>query len=210
LGNYNWFNEEFSKPIQQNHDMGKVEHFRRITAPFLLRRMKTDKSIITDLPDKVENNHYTSLSANQAALYQNLVTETMKVIESSEGIERKGLVLKLMMALKQIGNHPYQYLKQGKKELILSGKSQLLVELVESIIENDEKVLLFTQFKEMGVLLSEFISINTNEKPLFLHGGCSRKQRDEMVDKFQNHHPRVFILSLKAGGTGLNLLLRVM
>jgi SNF2 family DNA or RNA helicase/uncharacterized Zn finger protein len=205
LGNYNWFNEEFSKPIQQNHDMGKVDHFRRITAPFLLRRMKTDKSIITDLPDKVENNHYTSLSTNQAALYQNLVTETMTVIESSEGIERKGLVLKLMMALKQIGNHPYQYLKQGKKELILSGKSQLLVELVESIIENDEKVLIFTQFKEMGVLLSEFISVNTNEKPLFLHGGCSRKQRDEMVDKFQNHHPRVFILSLKAGGTGLNL-----
>jgi SNF2 family DNA or RNA helicase len=205
LGNYNWFNEEFSKPIQQNRDMNKVELFRRITAPFLLRRMKTDKSIITDLPDKVENSQYASLSSNQAALYQNLVDQTMNAIENSEGIERKGLVLKLMMALKQIGNHPYQYLKQGKKEYTISEKSQLALELVESIIENDEKVLIFTQFREMGELLSEFISTHTSEKPLFLHGGCSRKQRDEMVDKFQNHHPRIFILSLKAGGTGLNL-----
>ncbi len=205
LGNYNWFNEEFSKPIQLNHDMGKVEHFRRITAPFLLRRMKTDKSIISDLPDKVENNHFTSLTTNQAALYQNLVNTTVEQIENSDGIQRKGLVLKLMMALKQIGNHPYQYLKQGKKELGHSGKSLLLLELIQSIVENDEKVLVFTQFKEMGELLCEFIASETSEKPLFLHGGCSRKQRDEMVDKFQNHHPRVFILSLKAGGTGLNL-----
>lgn len=205
LGNINWFTEEFAKPIQQNHDMNKVEHFRRITAPFLLRRMKTDKSIISDLPDKVENNHLTTLAPNQAALYQNVVSSVIQQIEKSEGIERKGLVLKLMTALKQIGNHPYQYLKQGNKEPELSGKSSLLLELVKNILENDQKVLIFTQYKEMGDLLCEFITAETSEKPLFLHGGCSRKQRDEMVDKFQNHYNKVFILSLKAGGTGLNL-----
>jgi len=205
LGSFNSFNEDFAKPIHFNHDVARVKHFRRITAPFLLRRLKTDRSIISDLPDKVENNHYTSLSANQAALYQNMVDQTITQIQETEGIERRGLVLKLMMALKQIGNHPFQYLKQGKKEISLSGKSLLLLELVESIIENEEKVLIFSQFKEMGELLSEFITQSTNERPLFLHGGCSRKQRDEMVDKFQDGHNQVFILSLKAGGTGLNL-----
>ncbi len=205
LGNISWFTEEFAKPIQQNHDMKKVEYFRRITSPFLLRRMKTDKSIISDLPDKIENNHFTTLSSNQAALYQNVVNSVIQQIEKSEGIERKGLVLKLMIALKQIGNHPYQYLKQGNKEPEHSGKSRLLLELVKSIIENDQKVLIFTQYKEMGDLLVEFITTETSEKPLFLHGGCSRNQRDELVDKFQNHYNKVFILSLKAGGTGLNL-----
>ena len=205
LGTYISFNEEFAKPIHFNHDIARVEHFKKITAPFLLRRLKTDKSIISDLPDKVERNHYTSLSTQQAALYQNIVDQTVAQIESSEGIERKGLVFKLMIALKQIGNHPYQFLKQGKREIDLSGKSQLLAELIEEITESDEKVLIFTQFKEMGELLSHLIIKVTNESPLFLHGGCSRKQRDDMVDMFQNGHKQVFILSLKAGGTGLNL-----
>jgi len=205
LGSFNAFNEEFAKPIHFNHDMARVEQFRKVTAPFLLRRLKTDRSIIADLPDKIETNHYTSLTSKQAALYQNLVKETMSQIEGSEGIERKGLVLKLMMALKQIGNHPYQYLKQGDREIALSGKSQLLTELVGSIVESNEKVLVFTQFREMGELLGDFIAQSARVKPLFLHGGCTRKQRDEMVDKFQNGHHQVFILSLKAGGTGLNL-----
>jgi SNF2 family DNA or RNA helicase len=205
LGSFNSFNEYFAKPIHFNHDVARVEHFKRITAPFLLRRLKTDKNIISDLPDKVERNYYASLSTDQAALYQNIVNRTIAQIESSEGIERKGLVLKLMIALKQIGNHPYHYLRQGKKDIRLSGKSQLLAELVEDITESDEKVLVFTQFKEMGELLSFLITSITSVPPLFLHGGCSRKQRDEMVDKFQNSHNQVFILSLKAGGTGLNL-----
>lgn len=205
LGSFNSFNEEFAKPIHFNHDLARVEHFKRITAPFLLRRLKTDKNIISDLPDKIERNHYSSLSSDQAALYQNIVNQTIAQIEGSEGIERKGLVLKLMIALKQIGNHPYQYLRQGKKDIELSGKSQILAELIENITESDEKVLVFTQFKEMGELLSLIITGVTNVPPLFLHGGCSRKQRQEMVDKFQNNHNPVFILSLKAGGTGLNL-----
>ena len=153
----------------------------------------------------MENNYYSSLLPDQAALYQSIVDHTIAQIEGSEGIERKGLVLKLMIALKQIGNHPYQYLRQGNKEIEQSGKSQLLAELIESITESGEKVLVFTQFKEMGDLLTQFVTRITQMPPLFLHGGCSRKQRDEMVDKFQNSHNQVFILSLKAGGTGLNL-----
>ena len=206
LGAFKAFNENIAKPIHLNRDKSKIEYFRQITAPFIMRRLKTDKSIIADLPDKIENNQYCSLTDKQAALYQSLVNETMQKVETSEGIERKGLVLSLMMALKQIGNHPYQYLKQGDKELALSGKAEMLIELLNNILEVNEKVLVFTQFKEMGDLLGNLIKQHSNEQPLFLHGALSRKQRDEMVEMFQKtHHHRIFILSLKAGGTGLNL-----
>ncbi len=205
LGSFNTFNEEFAKPIHYNHNTDRIEQFKRITSPFLLRRVKTDKSIISDLPDKVERNHYTSLTAEQAALYQSIVDQTISQIERSEGIERRGLVLKLMIALKQTGNHPYHYLRQGGKEPELSGKSQLMAELIKNITDSGEKVIVFTQFREMGDLLSIIISHVTGIAPLFLHGGCSRKQRDMMTERFQNGHNQVYILSLKAGGTGLNL-----
>jgi SNF2 family DNA or RNA helicase/uncharacterized Zn finger protein len=205
LGSYKSFNEEFVKPIHYNHDLTSINRFKNITSPFILRRLKTDKNIISDLPDKVENNYYAELSPLQAALYENIVGETIKKIEGSEGIARKGLVLKLLLELKQISNHPYQYLKHGSKDYKQSGKAALLIDLVESIIESDEKVLIFTQFKEMGKLLSELIFCETQQMPLFLHGGCSRNQRDEMISKFQNGFHQIFILSLKAGGTGLNL-----
>lgn len=206
LGSHKAFDESIAKPIHLNHDQSKIEYFRRITAPFIMRRLKTDKSIIADLPDKIENNQYCCLSEKQAALYQSLVNETMNKIENSEGIERKGLVLALMIALKQIGNHPYQYLKQGNQSRNLSGKTEMLFDLLNNIIEVNEKVLVFTQFKEMGDLLESLISQHTHETPLFLHGSLSRAKRDEMVELFQksNNH-RIFILSLKAGGTGLNL-----
>lgn len=205
LGSFKSFNDDFAKPIHLNHDQVRITQFKKITAPFLLRRVKTDRSIISDLPDKVEANHFCSLTKQQAALYQNMVNETLAQLESLDGIARKGLVLKLMMALKQIGNHPGQYLKTGDNDPAASGKSQLLVDLVGNILESNEKVLVFTQFREMGHLLETMITDALGEQPLFLHGGCSRKQRDEMVDRFQNGHRRVFILSLKAGGTGLNL-----
>ena len=205
LGSFKSFNEDFAKPIHLNHDQMRITQFKKITAPFLLRRVKTDRSIISDLPDKVEANHFCTLTKQQAALYQNMVDETVAQLDALDGIQRKGLVLKLMMALKQIGNHPGQYLKAGDHDPASSGKSLLLMDLVGNILESNEKVLIFTQFREMGHLLEDMISHTLGEQPLFLHGGCSRKQRDEMVDRFQNGHKRVFILSLKAGGTGLNL-----
>jgi SNF2 family DNA or RNA helicase len=206
LGNLNKFTKEFAKPIQQEQDRKRLEIFQKITAPFLLRRVKTDKSIISDLPDKIENNHYTKLSSEQAALYASVVNQSLKDIKGNEGIARKGLVLKLMTALKQIGNHPRQYLGKGKKVMEASGKTQLLLSLLENIQEANEKVLIFTQYRAMGELLAEFINDKFGQEPLFLHGGISRRQRDVLVERFQkNRADSIFILSLKAGGTGLNL-----
>lgn len=206
LGNLSKFTNEFTKPIQLEHNQEQLQIFKKITAPFLLRRVKSDKSIISDLPDKIENNHYTNLSKEQAALYEGVVQKSLKDIEENEGIARKGLVLKLMTALKQIGNHPYQYLNKGKKVLEESGKAQMLIELLENIQEANEKVLIFTQYREMDKLLVEFIKDKFWVDPLFLHGGIDRKQRDLLVERFQkNRADSIFILSLKAGGTGLNL-----
>lgn len=206
LGGLSKFNEEFGKPIQQERDRQKLDQFRRVTSPFLLRRVKTDKTIIGDLPDKIENNQYCSLTTDQAALYQGVVEESMRAIEEKDGIARRGLVLKLMTALKQIGNHPRQYLKEGDSTPSLSGKATLLLNLLETIYANHEKVLIFTQYREMGELLQQFIQQAFGQQPLFLHGGNSRSERDQMVEQFQkNRSDHTFILSLKAGGTGLNL-----
>ena len=122
LGSLGKFNEEFGKPIQQERDHQKLDQFRRITSPFLLRRVKTDRSIISDLPDKIENNQFCSLTPEQTALYESVVQESIRAIEEKDGIARRGLVLKLMTALKQIGNHPHQYLKRGNEAPSLSGK----------------------------------------------------------------------------------------
>ncbi len=206
LGGISKFNEEFGKPIQQERDQQKLDLFRRVTSPFLLRRLKTDKSIISDLPDKIENNQYCALTSEQAALYQSVVSESLRSIEEKDGITRRGLVLKLMTALKQIGNHPHQYLKKGNTNPALSGKVQMLLNLLETIYASHEKVLIFTQYREMGELLKGFIQQAFGQEPLFLHGGTSRPNRDEMVEQFQkNRSDHTFILSLKAGGTGLNL-----
>lgn len=206
LGGLKSFQEKFANPIQKDHDRQKAEVFRRATRPFLLRRLKTDKSIISDLPDKIENTLFCSLTPEQAAIYESLVQSVMEQIEKSEGIERRGLVLKMMTALKQICNHPVHYLKKGLPLAGQSGKAQLLLSLLDNVLINGEKTLIFTQYKEMGDLLTHIIQEQTGVLPLFLHGGLSRKKRDELVNDFQ-HKPyhKIFILSLKAGGTGLNL-----
>ena len=206
LGGLTKFNEEFGKPIQQERDQQKLDQFKRVTSPFLLRRVKTDKTIISDLPDKIENNQFCALTSEQAALYESVVQESIRAIEDKDGIARRGLVLKLMTALKQIGNHPHQYLKDGPSAPALSGKATLLLNLLENIYASHEKVLIFTQYREMGGLLQGFIQQAFGQQPLFLHGGTSRPERDRMVEQFQNNRSdHTFILSLKAGGTGLNL-----
>ena len=206
LGTLSKFNTNFAKPIQQNHDKERLETFRTITSPFILRRLKSDRSIIQDLPEKIETDYYTSLEKEQAAVYENLVQNTLKEINNAQGIARKGLVLSLMTALKQICNHPYQYLKKGDPSRTLSGKANTLFNLLDNIKVKQEKVLIFTQYKQTGNLMVEWIEQTYGRTPLFLHGGNSRKQRDVMVDDFQNNpQDTIFILSLKAGGTGLNL-----
>ena len=207
LGNTNWFNEEYAKPIELNQDKKRLDKFRKITAPFIMRRVKTDKSIISDLPDKIENDQYCNLSKEQASLYKSITHDLLQEVEEAEGISRRGLILKLLTVLKQICNHPAHYLKNSDSmQPEQSGKMMLLLQLLDTIYENNEKVLIFSQYMEMGNLLRQVIHEHFGKKALQLHGGNSRKERDEMVHAFQNNpQSDTFILSLKAGGTGLNL-----
>ena len=207
LGNLTSFTREFAVPIQSHHDHHAVHRFKRVTSPFLLRRLKSDKSIISDLPDKIEQNQYCELTREQIALYESVVREALQVINGeSDTFQRQGLVLQMIMALKQICNHPAQYLKKGDTGANLSGKAALFLDLLEPIYATHEKVLVFTQFREAGELLSKWIKARFSREPQFLHGGVARQMRDTMVERFQNDRTeRVFLLSLKAGGTGLNL-----
>jgi uncharacterized Zn finger protein len=212
LGTIKSFNEDYARPIQQEGDTACAERFRRITAPMMMRRLKTDKNIINDLPEKIEQDEFAMLTPQQAAIYKQVLDESMKVIEGMDEddgtqlFKRQGLILQMMLALKQICNHPAQYLKNGETDPVLSGKTEMLLDLVSSIDDAGEKAIIFTQFKEMGDMLVKFITDATGVEPMFLHGGCTIKQRKEMVDRFQNGRvDKFFILSLKAAGTGLNL-----
>jgi len=212
LGTVKTFKEDYAQPIQIFNDEQVVQRFRKVTAPFMMRRMKNDKSIISDLPDKIEQNQFSVLTKSQAILYEKTMQLAMDEIEGISSsdheslFKRQGLVLQMILALKQICNHPTQFLKNGKFDASLSGKTELLLELLESIVDSGEKVLIFTQFSEMGKLLERFIEERFGEKPMFLHGGCNVNQRQQMVDRFQNNRAdKIFLLSLKAAGTGLNL-----
>jgi uncharacterized Zn finger protein len=212
LGNVKQFKETFGTPIETYNDREVADKLKRISAPFMMRRLKTDKRIIDDLPDKIEMDAFAVLAKEQASLYEKTLEEALMAIEaidpssSKDLFVRQGLVLQMILALKQICNHPTQFLKNNRMDATLSGKLDLLFDKLDGIIESGEKVLIFTQFKEMGNLLEHFISERYGENPLFYHGGCSLKQRNEMVQNFQtNPADKIFILSLKAAGTGLNL-----
>ncbi|MFI3304414.1 MAG: DEAD/DEAH box helicase [Rikenellaceae bacterium] len=212
LGTVKNFNSEYSRPIQQDNDMECVDRFRKITAPFMLRRLKSDKSIISDLPDKIEENQYARLTSIQSAIYQETLTCAMNAIEDIDEssqqalFKRQGLILQMILALKQICNHPALFIKNGELSAELSGKAQMLLDIVDTIVQSGEKVLIFTQFKEMGTILEKIIEDRLSVRPLFYHGGCSIKERESMVERFQsNKNDQIFILSLKAAGTGLNL-----
>lgn len=212
LGSIKNFKEEYAQPIQVFNDMQCVTKFRKVTAPFMMRRLKSDKSIIADLPDKIEQNEYALLTQSQAALYEKTVQIAMDAIEGYDDTDekslfvRQGLVLQMILALKQICNHPTQFLKNGQFNPSLSGKTEMLLDLIESIVDSGEKVLIFTQFREMGDMLQRFLTERLGEQPMFYHGGSSLKERQTMVERFQNNKAdKVFLLSLKAAGTGLNL-----
>jgi len=181
--------KEFAYPIEVEQDMKQLERFRKATEPFIMRRLKTDKSIISDLPEKVTTDEFCSLAKEQAALYQSVVDEMMKQVEGKDGIERQGMVFKLIMVLKQVCNHPAHYMKKGETDPALSGKADCLLELLTQIYGNNEKVLIFTQFREMGELLQEMMKKQYHTEALFLHGGCSRKQRDKWWNNFKMTRP---------------------
>ncbi len=179
---------------------------RRLIRPYLLRRLKTDKSIIADLPDKTEVTAYCLLTDRQAALYQQSVEELKDAIIKTEGIERRGMVLAFLTRFKQICNHPSQWVGDGIYDHGDSGKFLRLREICESIAARQDKVLVFTQFREMTAPLAEFLSGIFGQSGLVLHGGTPVKKRQPMVKRFQeDDHVPFMVLSLKAGGTGLNL-----
>jgi SNF2 family DNA or RNA helicase len=217
LGTPQFFQKRFAIPIEKYGDRDSLQTLRSLVQPFILRRLKTDKDIIQDLPEKQEMNVFCGLSKEQAEIYQQLTEKSLSEIESAEGIKRRGLILTLILRLKQLCNHPELVKGKtqiGKNDLAISnnfsdrsGKLLRLEEMLEEIIAEDDRALIFTQFAEWGELLKPYLEKKLATEVLFLYGATSRQQRQEMVDRFQNdpNGPRIFILSLKAGGTGLNL-----
>lgn len=206
LGSIRDFQKGYAIPIEKFKQTNRAEKLRLAISPFILRRLKTDKTIISDLPDKVVLNEYCYLTKTQAALYQSVLDNLMSDISKLNGINRRGMIFKLITALKQICNHPYQYLKSGDISKDVSGKADQLVSIVKQILDNNEKTLIFTQYKEMGNILTTILNDELGINPLFFHGSLNRTQREDLIKDFQdNKDSSVMILSLKAGGTGLNL-----
>ncbi|MEM7553164.1 MAG: DEAD/DEAH box helicase [Cyanobacteria bacterium P01_A01_bin.84] len=207
LGNKQFFQRRFAMPIEKYGDTKSLHQLRSLVQPFILRRLKTDKDIIQDLPEKQENNVFCSLSPSQAQLYQKVVDDSLIEIESADGLKRRGMILALLIKLKQICNHPDQYLKAKKLESSNSGKLQRLEAMLEEVITSGDRALIFTQFAEWGKLLKPYLEKYLGKELLFLYGSTSKKQREEMIDRFQHdpQGPPIMILSLKAGGVGLNL-----
>ncbi|MGM3306030.1 DEAD/DEAH box helicase [Anabaena sp. WFMT] len=207
LGNKQFFQRRFAMPIEKYGDTSSLMQLRSLVQPFILRRLKTDKDIIQDLPEKQEMTVFCGLSTEQAQLYQKLVDESLVEIESAEGVQRRGMILALLVKLKQICNHPSQYLKLATLAEHHSVKLQRLEEMLEEVLAEGNRALIFTQFAEWGKLLKPYLEKQLGREIFFLYGSTSKKQREEMIDRFQHdpQSPPIMILSLKAGGVGLNL-----
>ncbi|MBP9084847.1 MAG: DEAD/DEAH box helicase [Kofleriaceae bacterium] len=214
LGPLAEFRRDYALPIERHGNVEVAARLRRLIAPFVLRRLKSDPTIISDLPAKLEYKMACTLTREQASLYQAVVDEEMRRIEAADGIARRGRVLALLSFLKQICNHPAQYLGDGRAAVAArtvagrSGKLDRLTEMLDEALAAGDKALVFTQFHEMGEILTAHLTTTLGCEVLFLHGGTSQKSRTEMVARFQDpapRSPRIFVLSVKAGGTGLNL-----
>ncbi len=207
LGSQQAFRKQFALPIERYQDPEAAERLRNLVQPFILRRVKSDPTIIQDLPEKLENKVYCTLTPEQATLYQAVVEDAMRHVEDSKGIQRKGLVLSMLMRLKQICNHPAHFLGDGSQLVDRSGKLDRLGEMLEEVLAQEERALIFSQFAEMGRLLHQYLRDRFGREVLFLHGGTPAHRRDRMITRFQEERlgPPIFVLSLKAGGLGLNL-----
>ncbi|HTP16420.1 MAG TPA: SNF2-related protein [Streptosporangiaceae bacterium] len=207
LGPAERFRTRFAVPIERGGDAEATQRLKRITGPFILRRLKTDRAIICDLPDKLEMKIWCNLTQEQASLYQATVADMLARIEAArDGMERRGLVLATMTKLKQACNHPAHLLGDGFRLDGRSGKLARLEEICDEVIAEGDKALCFTQYAEFGRMLQPYLASRLGCPVLYLHGGTPKKQRDAVVSQFQDlTEPSVFLLSLKAGGTGLNL-----
>lgn len=206
LGSRKEFARRFAVPVEKYRDMERARLMRKATAPFILRRMKSDKTVISDLPEKTTKNEYCRLTAEQAALYQKVLEREMKKISDCDGMARRGLIFSLLTSLKQICNHPVHFSKKGQPEPHYSGKAEMALDLLKQIVQQNEKTLIFTQYKEMGELLVQMMESKLSLPVSFFHGSLQRKARETLVEAFQSDHDsRLMVVSLKAGGTGLNL-----
>ncbi|HET8936488.1 MAG TPA: DEAD/DEAH box helicase [Polyangiales bacterium] len=207
LGPIERFRRDFAVPIERYANEAAATRLRRIVSPFILRREKSDPNIIQDLPPKHEMKVVCTLTREQATLYKAVVDEELRRIEQADGMARRGRVLALLTYSKQICNHPAQFLGERGPLLQRSGKLARVSEMLEEAMAAGDKALVFTQFRDMGDKLTAHLTAQLGCEVLFLHGGTSKKARDEMVHRFQTepNAARVFVLSVKAGGTGLNL-----
>jgi len=213
LGSPSGFRRRFSVPIERHRDQHRSAQLRGLVRPFVLRRVKTDPTVVADLPEKLETREYTHLTSEQAQLYESCVKRMLSDVEEADGITRRGKVLAALIRLKQICNHPSQVLKDhgglsgSAPSPARSGKCRRLIEMVDEVLAEGERVLVFTQFRQMGELLAGMLRHELGEDVLFLHGGTAKTAREKMVDDFQDPKSKkpILILSLKAGGVGLNL-----
>ncbi|WP_330481104.1 DEAD/DEAH box helicase [Streptomyces sp. NBC_00724] len=205
LGRLGTFRTRYARAVEGGNDPAAAERLAALVRPFLLRRRKSDPGIAPELPPKTETDRAVSLTAEQTGLYEAVVRETLAEISGADGFARRGLVMKLLTALKQICNHPAQYLKEERPRIAdRSGKLELLDELLDTILAEDASVLVFTQYVQMARLLEQHLAAR-GVRTQFLHGGTPIAEREAMVDRFQAGESPVFLLSLKAAGTGLNL-----
>ncbi|MGD6831759.1 DEAD/DEAH box helicase [Sutcliffiella halmapala] len=207
LGSLGAFHKQFVLPIEKDQDKKKIQQLQMLIQPFLLRRTKQDEQVALNLPEKQEQKEYCPLTIEQASIYEQLVKETLEKLESLGGIQRRGLVLKMLGQLKQVCDHPSLYLKEEEPTNLMmrSTKMEKLVELVEQIRLRNESCLIFTQYINMGNMIIEAIEKALGERGRFLNGSVVKKDRDNLITSFQNGEFHVLVLSLKAGGTGLNL-----
>jgi SNF2 family DNA or RNA helicase len=207
LGSAASFRARFAVPVEKLGDQERAGRLRRMIRPFLLRRLKSDPAVACDLPEKMEMKVFCNLTSEQAAFYEQTVGELLGEVDRASGIRRRGLILATLTKLKQICNHPAHFLKATGPLDGRSGKCERLVEMLEEVIEEGDAALVFTQYREMGELLLTLLTTRLGIELPFLHGGTPMKKRNEMIARFQDAASpvRVFLLSLRAGGFGLNL-----
>ncbi|MEO0984381.1 MAG: DEAD/DEAH box helicase [Cyanobacteria bacterium J06639_14] len=208
LGTQTQFRRSFELPIQKSNSLRQSTTLKKLVEPFILRRVKTDQAIIKDLPDKVEQKLFCNLTKEQASLYEAVVSDVEEQLRGAEGMQRKGLILATLTKLKQVCNHPMQFLQDGSDfTAVRSHKLTRLTEMVEEAMAEGESLLIFTQFTELGAALAKYLRHTCHYNTYYLHGGTSRPKREAMITQFQDPEtePSAFVLSLKAGGVGITL-----
>ena len=222
LGTQGDFRRRFASPIERHKDRRQAERLKNLVRPFVLRRLKTDPTVISDLPPLIETRQNVPLTTEQAQLYDSVVNDMLNRVDNADGIKRRGLVLSALVKLKQVCNHPAHFLRQGsddngapplpklapgEKLSTRSGKAMRLMEMLDEVVASGDRALIFTQYRQMGHLLVAMLRQELDTEAQFLHGGTPQAKREQLIERFQSNDPTcpIFVLSLKAGGVGLNL-----